>query len=403
VTADAHVPASPLTRLERAVGLAIGTDRDAPPLGRERSLAPRAAIDAVIRGALERPPCVVSFSGGRDSSVVLALAAAEAGRAGLPAPVPVTLRFPGVAETEESEWQERVVRHLGLPDWQRVEIGEELDFLGPLARAGLQRHGRLFPPNTHFHVPIFERARGGSVLTGFDGDGLLVAWRWQRAQAALHRQVRPQLRDPLRVALALAPAAVKRAVLSRGAAVGASWLKPAAAEEAIGVLVAEEARQPRRWDRRLDHYVSTRFHRLPIHSLQLLADPHDAQVVHPLADRRFLASLAHHGGAAGYGDRTAATRALFGDLLPDDVLERRTKAEFGFAMWGPEALAFAGSWDGSGVDPELVDAGALREAWAEPNPAFAAATLLQGAWLATRTPEGAPQPPAPGRSSPEGG
>lgn len=378
--------ALPLSRWERALGLAIGVDPDAPALDRQGAATPRAAIAEAVAAALRQPPCLVSFSGGRDSSVVLALAASEARRLGLPSPVPCTLRFPAVSQTEESDWQERVIAHLGLEDWVRIPISGELDFLGATARQELAEHGHLYPPNAHFHAPIFERAAGGSVMTGFDGDGLLVGWRWHHAQAVLHGRTRPVPRDVLRVGLAVAPRRVRRAVLARDASVRAPWLRPQVRAEVTRLLTSHAAAQPRRWDRRLDEYVRTRFLRLPIHSLDLLAERHDVQVLHPLADRRFLAALAREGGAAGYGDRTAATRALFGDLLPEEVLTRPSKAEFGFALWGEESLAFARGWDGGGFDPDLVDAEALREAWAEPNPDFAAATLLQGAWLATLGP-----------------
>jgi asparagine synthase (glutamine-hydrolysing) len=142
--------------------------------------------------------------------------------------------------------------------------------------------------------------------------------------------------------------------------------------------------------------------RLPIDSLELLANRHDVQVVHPLADRRFLAALAREGAAAGYGNRTVAMRALFGGLLPEAVLARPGKAEFGLALWGDESRAFAQAWGGEGVDSELVDADALRAAWAEPNPDFATATLLQGAWLAAtrQSAPGAPPSPPAGSTTP---
>ena len=66
---------------------------------------PRVALEAAVLGALRRPPCGVAFSGGRDSSLVLAVATHVARREGLPDPIPVTRRFPDKPEAEESEWR----------------------------------------------------------------------------------------------------------------------------------------------------------------------------------------------------------------------------------------------------------------------------------------------------------
>ena len=55
--------------------------------------SPREAMERVLREALQRAPCIVAFSGGRDSSAVLALAVDLARREGLQEPLPVTRRF----------------------------------------------------------------------------------------------------------------------------------------------------------------------------------------------------------------------------------------------------------------------------------------------------------------------
>lgn len=178
--AGAGEPPAPLrpTALELASGVVLG-ERWEPRLPQvPASLTPRQALEDAILPALECMPCLVSFSGGRDSSVVLALAAAVARRHGLPAPVPFTVRFPGVAMADESEWQELVVRHLRLDDWQRYEAGDgELDLVGPVATRLMRRHGVLWPSNAHLVEPACRAASGGSLLTGLEGDGLLGAWR----------------------------------------------------------------------------------------------------------------------------------------------------------------------------------------------------------------------------------
>ncbi len=144
---------SVLSPLELASGLVLGTvsELDLPA---ERT-DPRAAMERGLLEPLRRGPCLVSFSGGRDSSAVLAVATSVARREGLPLPIPATLRFPGAKDSAESEWQESVVAHLGLQDWIRLETTDELDCVGPVASASLARHGLLWPSNAHFHAPLF--------------------------------------------------------------------------------------------------------------------------------------------------------------------------------------------------------------------------------------------------------
>ncbi|NUT56362.1 MAG: hypothetical protein HOQ03_10310 [Thermoleophilia bacterium] len=150
---------SALTPLELASGLVLGGDE--PDRSAPVDPDPRSAIEHAVLEPLRRGPCLVSFSGGRDSSAVLAVAAAVARREGLPLPVPATLRFPNAAASAETEWQEQVVAHLGLEEWVRLERTDELDCVGPVATECLERHGVLWPSNAHVHAPLFARARGG--------------------------------------------------------------------------------------------------------------------------------------------------------------------------------------------------------------------------------------------------
>jgi asparagine synthase (glutamine-hydrolysing) len=139
-----------LTELEVASGLVLGPDPATPALRLpEEPLHPVRALELALLPALLRPPCLVSFSGGRDSSVVLAVSARLARREGLDLPVPVTFRYPTAPETNESEWQEMIVRRLALPEWRCRDVGDELDLLGPVAQRVLLRHGVLYPPNVH--------------------------------------------------------------------------------------------------------------------------------------------------------------------------------------------------------------------------------------------------------------
>src|SRR5215212_1324990 len=83
------------TSLEIAAGRMFGEHGGAAGIARldDRRLTPLEALEEAVLPALTQPPCLVSFSGGRDSSSVLAAATRAARREGLPAPVPVTLRI----------------------------------------------------------------------------------------------------------------------------------------------------------------------------------------------------------------------------------------------------------------------------------------------------------------------
>ena len=236
-----------LTPLEVASGLVFGL---APTLSTPTEVVgePIEAFERAILPALRRPPCIVSFSGGRDSSAVLAAAVRLARREGLPLPIPSTNRFPAVKDSHESDWQERVVAHLGLHDWLRPEFTGELDCVGPVATSVLRRHGLLWPFNAHFHVPHLEAAAGGSLLTGIGGDEILSSSSWARPRAVLSGRARPQLRDVLRVGFLAAPPPIRRTVLRRRAPFEYSWLRPSA-HRALGAgWAAHAASEPFAWE-----------------------------------------------------------------------------------------------------------------------------------------------------------
>ena len=137
-----------LDALDVASGMVIGSLARAGAWPGSGDAEPLAAVEAVVLRGLLRPPCLVSFSGGRDSSALLAVAVDVARREGLDRPVPITARF-GVDEADEQSWQETMVTHLGVRDWLRVDITDELDLLGDIGATFLRRHGLRYPQNTH--------------------------------------------------------------------------------------------------------------------------------------------------------------------------------------------------------------------------------------------------------------
>jgi asparagine synthase (glutamine-hydrolysing) len=369
-----------LDRLEAASGTIVG--RGPPTVLPDTDLSARAALEHVVRTALERPPCVVAFSGGRDSGAVLALATHVARRDGLPPPVPVSAVFPAYAETNENDWQELIVRHLGLAEWSRRDATDELDVLGPLARHGLRRHGLQWPPNAQLVSLVARDARDGTVLTGFDGDGLFDERRWWRAVGLLGRTARPTLRDLPAVALALSPAAVKSRALRRRVDPGPPWLLEAARSSVESRTLADAAGEPLQWRPFVGWYAASRYVRLTTEAASSFAADHGARLVQPFADPLVLAALAGNGTRFGYPDRVTALTSLVGDLLPPAVIEREEKADFTRAMFGPAGRAFAASWAGEGAPLDLVDPELLRREWLAQAPDFASWPALQACWLA---------------------
>jgi asparagine synthase (glutamine-hydrolysing) len=369
------------TALEVASGLILAPGREVDL--RDAGVAPLQALEQALLVGLQRPPCLVSFSGGRDSSAILAAAARAARRQGLPLPVPATMRFPVAAQTDESEWQELVVAHLGLEDWVRLEPADELEVVGPVAADALRKHGLLWPTNTHMHVPVLRQAAGGSVLTGIGGDELFAPPRWSRVLAVLERRARPGLRDLPRVLHAFSPRPVRVAVhRRRHPPAPTPWLRRAADQEVRRRLVAEAAVEPVRWRRRIERLAGLRYAEVGEQSLAVLGADWDVRVVHPFRDVGFLAAVAHLPPAERFTSRTDGMRRLFGDLLPAATLTRATKAQFGHVLWGGSARTLVKRWRGEGVDAELVDPDVLRLLWSGPEPDPRSYALLQTIFLA---------------------
>lgn len=347
-------------------------------------MTPRAALAEIMADALETAPLAVSFSGGRDSSLLLAVANDVCRHLGADPPLPVTIEFAnGVSETDEHIWQRRVVDHLHLTEWRRAAIPDGLDLIGPYARPHLAREGPLFPANAHSVLPLLEAARGHCLIVGLGGDELMSPQQWSALQALIARRRRPRRRDLPRVVAAATPRRLRchfrpmqETVLQE-----LHWLRPPARREAARRMrVGYE--EPALWSSAIRHVAVRRDVTLPLDALMRLARPSGQRIVAPFLDSRFVSAFAHAGGRAGWLNREAAVRALAGDLLPAETVRRRSKARFGRVFFSRESREFAAGWSGTGVDPALVDPEALRREWLSETPDFRAASLLQVAWLA---------------------
>jgi Asparagine synthase len=370
-----------LSPLEVAAGVVLGLAPEAGPAP-ATARRPVEALEAAVLPAVTSEPCLVSFSGGIDSSLVLAAAVRMARRHGLQPPVPLTWRFSGAPRSDEHAWQERVVAELGLSDWERIEAGDELDLVGPQAQALLRQDGLRYPPNRHFHAALLQRARGGALLTGVGGDQVMGPGRWRQAARVLAAARVPTPRGIAHLAVASAPPSVRTRLDPRRLELESPWLQPAAAREAAVRFAAARASEPMRWDARARWQPRRGDLAAQISGLEELATAAGARLVLPLMDPGFIEAVARGGRWRGFPDRLTAVKALLGEVVPSAVLERRRKAAFGEAFWRSPARDLARDWDGDGVDPGLVDVPALRSIWRRPElPPFRTALLVQQVWL----------------------
>lgn len=366
--------------VETAVGTVIGLQPGVDPLPRSRRAMVRAEMERAILGALQRPPCIVAFSGGRDSSAILAVACAVARREQLPLPLPVTLTFPDNPDTFEDDWQNLVISHLGLTEWIR-QPAKSPDNLGHDAMALLRQIGVRFPPNAYMSIQTARHAAGGSFLSGIGGDEVLgsPAPTWLRLLAGRER--------PSRAAVRVAVGELRGGHLERQARAMLSeepWVRRPTADEAVARIVASAG--PRYQvieDVLFRQWTRTRYYQACYQTIQRLCTFCGSEAVTPLLEPGVMAAVGAEAGISGIGSRTEAMVRFFGDLLPPELLQRRTKAHFTRSVAAESTRAFVAQWDGSGVDTDLVDPDVLREVWSRDEPDFRSGMLLQQAALAT--------------------
>ncbi len=385
MSATSSLPAAadrpwPVTPLEVAIHWLPGSEpgpRPDPGAG-----GARAALDAAILPALRRTPCVVMFSGGRDSSLVLARAVALARQEGLPTPVAVTLEFPGAALSAELAWQELVIRHVGISDWERIEVRDQHDMVGPLAQGVYRDLGQVYPALAHCRELVLQRARGGAMLTGEGGDEMLGGGRGHTAAYLLRRGGLARPRTYRKLATELSPRPVRRRRARQAFDGRWPWLRPDALAEAVRLVVEDSARVPLGFEESIWASLDRRGQHALNQTVRLLAERHDVVSVEPLLDRAFAAAWVREWSVLGPTNRAQAMTRLGGDVVPEPVIRRRTKALFNETVIRPASRAFAESWDGSGVDHELVDPEVLRAAWLAEFPDGGSLMLLQQAFFA---------------------
>jgi len=373
-----------LTELEVATGHVFG-QVEAPswPERPDESAGPLDVLFAEARRILSRGRCVVAFSGGRDSSALLACLLHVARRDGFDEPMAITARWPGDAAAEESEWQDHVARLLKVERWEIITPGTDFDLLGPLATELLRAHGLMWPAPVAVLVPMIDAVGDGVLVTGDGGDEVFGLWSMARTWSMVRE--RRDLRSAVRPLLGAAmPDWLRRRRARSATKPYQSWLTPEASAAYREVLAADAvAVAPLWWPGYLREVNAERGLNLGDRALATICASRGGSLATPLKSPAFLSALARAGGRLGLGDRTTVMRALFSPLLDDTVLCRVSKASFAGVHWGPATRRFAKDWDGTGVSARYVDVDALREAWCTPTPPYGAALPLHAAWLAT--------------------
>jgi hypothetical protein len=299
---------------------------------------------------------------------------------GLPDPVPHTMRFSSAPRTVEDEWQELTVGHLGLGEWERREVGDELDALGPIALEVIRDHGVHWPANLHAFVLLLEPATHGSLITGNGGDELFSPWVDRRLALLRRGRLRPRPEDALGLARQLLPAPALAEWWLRRGRLGLGWLRQGAAREVARGLAGDVAGFDRDWRSQLEAHLRSRYLELVVGAGEAMAARADVLLVQPFLDPAYVRAVCADAPPEGHPSRTAAMERHFGDLLPPGLAGRTGKAIFSEVFFGPRMREFAASWDGAGLDPSLVDAAALRREWSLPRPQFCSLVPLQAAW-----------------------
>ncbi|PFG30449.1 asparagine synthase (glutamine-hydrolysing) [Paramicrobacterium agarici] len=344
---------------------------------KQRSATPRVALEQIVKTAFTGIPVYVLFSGGRDSSAILALATAIARSLDADDPIPVTVKHPDAPRSDESDWQDLVLEHLSIRERIVLEFRGEQSLLSEAAQAGLTAHGLLWPSALQLHGAIYTKLVPGVLLTGEGGDLVIEGRRITPLSEAV-RNI--WVRTSLREAYALVAHRGNDSDLTSALVARSPWLTREGQRRLTEVI--HSAKEPLAWNRSLRALVDSRPASMARANFAAVARAHGHSPLSPFDDERFFRALERTGGYWGFGGRTQMMRALFHDLLPDAILSRTTKAAFNETRWLEPEREFARSWNGDGVDHDLIDPERLRSEWLGESPSTHSTISLHAAWLA---------------------
>lgn len=370
------------TPLDLASGMMLGTEGRRPRRTRRGPSLRDTLIAAAAAHMRPGRPYFVAFTGGVESTADLAIATRAARTSGCPDPIPLTLRYAALSTPEEVAAQEAVVRQLGLSDWERIEIHDQLELVGPVATRALSELGLFWPPNAFSMLPLMDRARGGSfsVMTGLSD--FFGYWRWAPLAEVLGGERRPRRADARLLARALVPPALRSALLRpRTVATRMQWLRPEAHDRVRTLKCRRSEAVALSFERAVRTQTTHRCLRASQRALSALAALAGTTLVQVLFEPQSLAALARAGGRSGFTTKARLLEDALGDLLPSGGGLAPKPVDLRPVFFGAGTRAFADRWSGQGLDESLVDPERLRSIWLGPDPDSRTGGLMQAAWM----------------------
>ncbi len=368
-----------LTRSEQTLGMpeAATPPRSGIPRREGSAESPVDALKAIIGPLVSGRTTYVLFSGGRDSSAVLAVATRVARELGADDPIPLIGRHNDAPDSNETEWQDLVLSHLKLTQTIVRRFTGEQSLLSSRSEESLRSTGLLWPPSLHVQAAYVDDLPLGNVLSGEGGDFVIGPRRISRTADAI-RARRP--RETLRAAYGALAVSRWRRTAADNLQIASPWLTPEG-RTMLTDVIQRMTPEPLSWSAGLRSMSESRPARMANTNFRGVFDVAGFHCENPLEHPRFVSALSATAHYWGPGNRTQMMRSLFGNLLPDRVLSRQTKASFNDVRWTHRERDFAREWSGNGVDSRFIDHDKLRDAWLSDIPPVLSDVHLHAAWL----------------------